>query len=130
MLAAKKRRRGPPPTKLVAAARAGPSNAGMPAALLEQALVPSRVATATRGTLRNLANLPRTSWVPLALPGAHALNTAVEATFLTDRGLRLRAVRCEGVGPHSMMWRVLSPLDAAQSIDGSFVDPVAAPSPD
>ena len=76
--------------------------------------------TGLAGRLFNLANRRRIEWCPIAVPYKDARNLKQECTFLTDRGLKLRAVKCEDVGTHSTIFRVHAPFDPMQAISGTL----------
>lgn len=72
----------------------------------------------TRGRLVNPSPYRRREWCPIGVPYATAKSLPEECTFVTDRGLNLRAVRCDDVGTHTTMYRVFAPFDAQQAVDG------------
>lgn len=76
--------------------------------------------TALTARLDNLAALRRREWCPVGIPYDDAKTLAEEATFETDRGLKLRAVRCDDVGEHTTMYRVFAPFDPLQTLNGEF----------
>lgn len=79
-----------------------------------------RVLASVRGSLQNLAPARTRAWCPIAVPRG-ALLDASECVFVSDRGLRFRAVLHEHVGEHSTIYRVFAPFAEGQRIDGSLV---------
>lgn len=73
------------------------------------------------GKLFNPTNFRREEWCPIAVPYQDGKKLSVESTFQTDRGLKLRAVKCEDVGTHSTMFRVYAPFGPQQDIGGKLV---------
>lgn len=85
--------------------------------------------TGFRARLVNAAPFRRREWVRVALP-CGALSGSTRFSFITDRGVRLRAVKFETIGTHSDIWLVFTPFDGMQVIDGEFVaDSVASINP-
>lgn len=76
------------------------------------------------GRLKNLtARRPR-GWVKIAVPFDSPINSAAHTEFVTDRGLRLPALRAFNVGTHSWIWAVRAPFSEGQTIEGHFMAPL------
>jgi len=73
-----------------------------------------------KARLTNLSSGRRLAWTEVSVP--YSLLQEKEATFLTDHGIRLRAVRGASRGEHSTFYRVHAPFDGHQVIEGTFLD--------
>lgn len=82
------------------------------------------VRTGIRARFTNASPHRRREWVKVAVP-YRALEGSVPFSFITDRGVRLRAVKFESIGTHSDIWLVFAPFDPVQVVDGEFVADVA-----
>src|SRR5947207_6615358 len=94
----------------------------MPIATLLPARKAATSTTIARATLSNSSPLPTRAWVPFALPYG-LTGPARESTFLTDRGLHLRASKGWDEGTHTTMWLAFAPLLGGQSIEGALLVP-------
>lgn len=73
----------------------------------------------------------RREWCAVAVPADRVLGHASDRiVFVTSRGLRLRAFRCEEIANHSVIYRVFAPFDNGQSISGEFAVLDAPRAPD
>lgn len=81
--------------------------------------------TGVRASMTNPINRRRREWVGIAVP--YGSVTAANLLFVTDRGLRLRAVRSEDIAKHSTIYHVFAPFAEHQVIEGEFVAPRREP---
>jgi hypothetical protein len=100
----------------------------MTTATLAAAVAEDALATGVLAVLTNPAPSRRRDWTPVAVP--FGALTDQRLTFLTNRGLPLRAIRCEDVGQHSTIYRVFAPFDPFQTLSGEFVSAPSTQRPD
>lgn len=74
-----------------------------------------------RAKLVNLSPLPRSHWAVVTFPARRVEDFKVEATFLTDRGQRFRAVRGSTVG-FKTVYRIQAALGGHEAIEGELVN--------
>lgn len=81
--------------------------------------------TAIHARLTNLAGYRRSTWVDVGTPYGDLKDP--EMDFVTEDGLRLRAVRGGDRGKHTTFYRVRTPFAGLQSLTGTFqprTDPI------
>lgn len=74
-----------------------------------------------RAALENHSSFPRLAWTEVSVP--HGVLSSDEATFITDRGQKLRAVRGKSRAEHNTFYRVFTPFNGdIPRIEGELQD--------